>query len=77
MTWLSRLQPTGRGLRWRAGHDNRRRGHGKKSRRRTIALEPLEGRIVLSNVTATQIAGNVLMITGDATNDSFSVTASA
>ena len=76
MTWLSQLLPKGSNVQRRTSHDRRgpiSRGQGRRS---IMILETLEGRTVLSNVSVL-FANNVLTITGDTHNDSFSITETA
>ncbi len=71
MTWLSRLLPQSPRLPRLADHNLRTRQ--AQRRRRMSTLEALEGRTLLSNVSATVVA-NTLVIVGDQHNDSFKVT---
>ena len=73
MTWLSRLLPQSPSLRL-ADHNHNRRTRQAGQRRRMSTLESLEGRTLLSNITATQNGADVVTITGDTHNDQFSVT---
>ena len=73
MTWLSRLLPQSRSLRL-ADHNLSRRNRQAGRRRRMSTLESLEGRTLLSNITATQNGADVVTITGDTHNDQFLVT---
>ena len=73
MTWLSRLLPQSPSLRL-ADHNLNRRNRQAERRRRMSTLESLEGRTLLSNITATQNGADVVTITGDTHNDQFSVT---
>ena len=68
--------PKGSNVQRRTSHDRRgpiSRGQGRRS---IMILETLEGRTVLSNVSVL-FANNVLTITGDTHNDSFSITETA
>ena len=73
MTWLSRLLPQSPTLRL-ADHNVKRRTRQAQRRRRMSTLESLEGRTLLSNITASQNAANVVSIVGDTHGDQFSVT---
>ena len=73
MTWLSRLLPQSPSLRL-ADHNLDRRNRQAGRRRRMSTLESLEGRTLLSNITATQNGADVVTITGDTHNDQFLVT---
>lgn len=74
MTWLSRLLPQSHdSQRAIDRHRNRRIRQGR--RRRVSALEPLEGRIVLSTISVNQDMGTgVVTINGDSAGDYFKVT---
>jgi hypothetical protein len=73
MTWLSRLLPQNPNLQRLANQDQRFR-QGKR-RRRSMKLELLESRTLLSNVsTSMPTPSSPLTITGDAFNDNFVIT---
>jgi hypothetical protein len=68
MTWLSRLLPPTSRLKDRAARHNRT----AKQRRRTMTVENLEHRIVLSNVS-TSLVGSTLTINADRFNNNFRI----
>jgi len=71
MTWLSRLLPQSPSLSLLTKPNNRTRQ--AQRRRRQATLEALEGRTLLSNVSVSVVA-HELVIIGDTQNDSFTVT---
>ena len=75
MTWFSRFIPQSPRLRRLADHNHNHRARQGRRRRRMPNLENLEGRTLLSNVTATtNVATGTLTIVGDSQNDAFSIT---
>src|SRR5271166_6145824 len=71
MTWLSRLLPQSPSQ--RLANRNHRTRQAQR-RRRMATLETLEGRTLLSNVTAHFTpATSALTITGDTHNDNFTI----
>jgi hypothetical protein len=68
MTWLSRLLPPTSRVKDRAARHNRT----TKQRRRTMTVENLEHRIVLSNVS-TSLVGSTLTINADRFNNNFRI----
>jgi hypothetical protein len=73
MTWLSRLLPQSPN-RQRFANDNHQIRQGQR-RRRSMNLELLENRTLLSNVTVSFNAPtSALTITGDSGNDNFTIT---
>lgn len=74
MTWLSRLLSNRSNLQ-RLAYDNPRAREIQRRRRRTINLEHLETRRLLSNVTVSMpTPSSPLTITGDVSNDNFVIT---
>ena len=73
MTWLSRLLPQSPNLQ-RLANQNHRFRQGQR-RRRSMNLELLESRTLLSNVTTSMpTPSSPLTITGDTSNDNFVIT---
>jgi hypothetical protein len=73
MTWLSRLLPQSPNV-LRLANNNPRTRQAQR-RRRSLKLEFLENRTLLSNVTTSfNSATSALTITGDTSNDNFTIT---